>query len=147
MLYAPNRNTGTNGDPRGGVVAAFVLDAVDEKHQIISQFFTKLKQVRGMQFGEPDNRFLHFHQDAGGACFEWCVAVRVPVCTGGIAVHAVSIQGQPNQRKSGSRVIPMTAAADSVNEILAGCEYLWNQRKNPWRRLILRKAFTEEWTM
>ena len=47
LLYASNRNTGPNGDPRGGVVAVFVLDAVDGKHQIISQFFTGLKQVRG----------------------------------------------------------------------------------------------------
>jgi len=92
-----------------------------------------------MQFGEPDNRFLNFRQDTGGACFEWCVTVRVPVYTDGIAVHVVSIQGQPNQRKSGSRVVRMTADADSVNEILAGCEDLWNRCKNLWRLLICER--------
>ena len=31
---------------------------MDGKLTIINQFFTGLKQVRGMQFGGPDNRFL-----------------------------------------------------------------------------------------
>ena len=31
---------------------------MDGKLKMIQQFFTGLKQVRGMQFGGPDNRFL-----------------------------------------------------------------------------------------
>jgi len=66
LVYASNRNAGLNGDPRGGVIAVFILDAVDGKLLIISQFFTGLKQVRGMQPGGPNSKFLHFRQDVGG---------------------------------------------------------------------------------
>jgi len=57
LVYASNRNTGLNDDPRGDAITVLALDA-DGKLQIINQFFTGLRQVRGMQFGGPDNRFL-----------------------------------------------------------------------------------------
>ena len=57
LVYASNRNEGANDDPRGDSIAVLTLDA-DGKLQIVNQFFTGLKQVRGMQFGGPDNRFL-----------------------------------------------------------------------------------------
>ena len=57
LVYASNRNIGPNDDPRGDSVAVFTL-GTDGKLQLIKQFFTGLKQVRGMQFGGPDNRFL-----------------------------------------------------------------------------------------
>ena len=57
LVYASNRNTGTSEDPRGDSIAVFTLDA-DGKLELVNQFFTGLNQVRGMQFGGPDNRFL-----------------------------------------------------------------------------------------
>ena len=57
LVYASNRNIGPNDDPRGDSIAVFALDG-DGKLQIVNQFFTGLKQVRGMQFGGPDNRYL-----------------------------------------------------------------------------------------
>jgi len=57
LVYASNRNTGVNDDPRGDSIAILALHT-DGKLEIINQFFTGLKQVRGMQFGGPDNRFL-----------------------------------------------------------------------------------------
>ena len=40
MVYASNRNTGTNNHPRGDAIAVFTLDAVDGRLRIINQFFT-----------------------------------------------------------------------------------------------------------
>ena len=57
LVYASNRNTGTSNDPRGDSVAVLSL-APDGTLQIVNQFFTGLQQVRGMQFGGPDDRFL-----------------------------------------------------------------------------------------
>jgi len=57
LVYASNRNIGPNDDPRGDAIAILTLDA-DGKLQLVNQFFTGLKQIRGMQFGGPDNRFL-----------------------------------------------------------------------------------------
>ena len=57
LVYASNRNTGSTEDPRGDAIAVFALDA-DGKLQLMNQFFTGLEQVRGMEFGGPDNRFL-----------------------------------------------------------------------------------------
>ena len=57
LVYASNRNTGTNDDPRGDAIAIFSLDA-NGNLQLVNQFFTGLKQVRGMQFGGPDNKYL-----------------------------------------------------------------------------------------
>ncbi|KAF9777854.1 Lactonase, 7-bladed beta-propeller-domain-containing protein [Thelephora terrestris] len=57
LVYASNRNTGTGIDTRGDSIAVLSL-ASDGTLQIVNQFFTGLQQVRGMQFGGPDNRFL-----------------------------------------------------------------------------------------
>ena len=57
LVYASNRNTGTNSDPRGDSIAVFILDT-EGNLKIINQFFTGLEQVRGMEFGGPDNKFL-----------------------------------------------------------------------------------------
>jgi len=82
-----------------------------------------------------------------GACFEWRATVKVHGCADEIAVRVVGIQGQSNRWKSGSCVAPMMADAGGINGILVGGEDLWNRSKNLWRRLILQKVFTEEWTM
>jgi len=57
LVYASNRNTGPNVDPRGDAIAVFTLSA-DGKLELVNQFFTGLNQVRGMQFGGPDDRYL-----------------------------------------------------------------------------------------
>ena len=57
LVYASNRNIGPNDDPRGDSITVLTLDA-NGNLKIINQFFTGLKQVRGMQFGGPDNMFL-----------------------------------------------------------------------------------------
>lgn len=57
LVYASNRNNGQSDDPRGDAIAVFTLCA-DGKLEPVNKFFTGLKQVRGMQFGGPDNRFL-----------------------------------------------------------------------------------------
>jgi hypothetical protein len=58
LVYASNRNVGTNtSDPRGDSIAILSL-GTDGTLRIVSQFFTKLQQVRGMQFGGPDDRYL-----------------------------------------------------------------------------------------
>ena len=43
MVYAPNRNTGLNDDPRGDAIAVFAFDGIE---------------------------FLHFRQDASGGLVE-----------------------------------------------------------------------------
>ena len=57
LVYASNRNNGQTEDPRGDTIAVFTLCA-DGKLEIVNQFFTGLQQVRGMQFGGPDDKFL-----------------------------------------------------------------------------------------
>jgi 6-phosphogluconolactonase (cycloisomerase 2 family) len=57
LVYASNRNTGPNDDPRGDAITVLTIDE-DGKLEIVNQFFTGLKQVRGMQFGGPYNEFL-----------------------------------------------------------------------------------------
>jgi len=57
LVYASNRNTGTTTGPEGDSIAVLSLDA-DGTLQIVNQFFTGLQQVRGMQFGGPDDRYL-----------------------------------------------------------------------------------------
>lgn len=57
LVYASNRNIGKTSDPRGDSIAVLSL-AADGTLQIVNQFFTGLQQVRGMQFGGPDDRFL-----------------------------------------------------------------------------------------
>jgi len=57
LVYASNRNIGVNDDARGDSIAILGLDG-DGKLEMKKQFFTGLKQVRGMEFGGPDDRFL-----------------------------------------------------------------------------------------
>ena len=57
LVYASNRNNGESNDPRGDSIAVFTLCA-DGKLELVNQFYTGLIQVRGMQFGGPDNKFL-----------------------------------------------------------------------------------------
>jgi 6-phosphogluconolactonase (cycloisomerase 2 family) len=57
LVYASNRNSGTNNDTRGDSIAVLCLDE-NGKLQVINQVFTGLRQVRGMQFGGPDDRYL-----------------------------------------------------------------------------------------
>lgn len=57
FVYASNRNTGSTTDPRGDSIAVLSLGAGGNL-KIVNQFFTGLNQVRGMQFGGPDNRYL-----------------------------------------------------------------------------------------
>ena len=57
LVYASNRNTGSTVDPRGDAIAIFSLDA-DGKLELVNQFFTGLQQIRGMEFGGPDNKYL-----------------------------------------------------------------------------------------
>jgi len=65
MVHALDRNTGPNDDLRRDAIAVPTPGAVKGKLRIINQFFTGLKQVQRMQFRGPDNKLLHFHQDAG----------------------------------------------------------------------------------
>lgn len=57
LVYASNRNTGNTTDPRGDSIAVLSLDPSGTL-QIVNQFFTGLQQVRGMQFGGPNNSYL-----------------------------------------------------------------------------------------
>lgn len=73
LVYASNRNVGTGTiDPRGDSIAILSLGA-DGTLKVINQFFTKLQQVRGMQFGGPDDKYLVASGvvgDGGVAVFE-----------------------------------------------------------------------------
>jgi len=57
LVYASNRNIGKNENPLGDSIAILTLH-MDGKLEMINQFYTGLQQVRGMQFGGPDDRFL-----------------------------------------------------------------------------------------
>ena len=57
LVYASNRNTGNTTDPKGDSIAVLTLSP-DGTLEIINQFFPGLEQIRGMQFGGPDNRYL-----------------------------------------------------------------------------------------
>ena len=54
FIYVSNRNTGTV-DPRGDTIAIF---EIEPKLRLVNQVYTGLNQVRGMQFGGPENEFL-----------------------------------------------------------------------------------------
>jgi len=72
LVYASNRKNGTNTDPRGDSIAVLSI-APDGTLKIINQFFTGLIQVRAMEFGGPDDRYLvtaGFVGDGGVAVFE-----------------------------------------------------------------------------
>jgi 6-phosphogluconolactonase (cycloisomerase 2 family) len=56
-IYASNRNTGTPGsDPRGDAIT--VLTYTNNKLNIVGYSYTGISQVRGMEFGGPDNQYL-----------------------------------------------------------------------------------------
>ena len=94
LVYASNRNTGPNDDPRGDPIAVFTLDPADRKLQIIDRLFTRtrLKQVRGMQFGEPDDGFLV----ASGLVVDGGVVVLERVVQGAEFVQVPSNKNIPN---------------------------------------------------
>jgi 6-phosphogluconolactonase (cycloisomerase 2 family) len=64
LVYASNRNIGPNDDPRGDAITVLTIDE-DGKLEIVNQFFTGLKQIQGMKFGGPDDRFLVVSGAAG----------------------------------------------------------------------------------
>lgn len=63
LIYVSNRNTG-NVDPRGDTIAIF---AVEPKLRLLTQFYTGLDQIRGMQLGGPEKEFLIAAGVAGDA--------------------------------------------------------------------------------
>ncbi|KAF7792669.1 hypothetical protein EIP86_003766 [Pleurotus ostreatoroseus] len=63
LIYVSNRNTG-NVDPRGDTIAVF---AVEPKLRLLTQFYTGLDQIRGMQLGGPEKEFLIAAGVAGDA--------------------------------------------------------------------------------
>ncbi|KAI0821489.1 putative isomerase YbhE [Irpex lacteus] len=54
FIYASNRNVG-NVDPRGDTIAIFALEP---ELKLVAQVYTGIDQIRGMQFGGPENEFL-----------------------------------------------------------------------------------------
>jgi hypothetical protein len=91
LVYASNRNTGINNDPRGDSIAVLALDT-NGKLEMINQFFTGLKQVRGMQFGGPNNKFLV----ASGVVGDGGVIVFERVGQGDTFVRVASNRDVPN---------------------------------------------------
>ena len=57
FLYASNRNIGTSPDPRGDSIAIFTFDS-NGVLKLVNHVFTGLVNIRGMQFGGPDGRYL-----------------------------------------------------------------------------------------
>ena len=71
-LYASNRNIGTALDSRGDTIAIFTFD-----HQgnlkLVKHVWTGLYNIRSMQFGGPDDRYLvvsGMYQYGGVVVFE-----------------------------------------------------------------------------
>lgn len=62
-IYVSNRNTG-NVDPRGDTIAIF---EIEPKLRLVTQFYTGLDQIRGMQLGGPEKEFLIAAGVAGDA--------------------------------------------------------------------------------
>ena len=56
-LYASNRNVGSALDARGDSIAIFSVDS-NGVLKLANHVFTGLVNIRGMQFGGPDNRYL-----------------------------------------------------------------------------------------
>ena len=92
LVYASNRNTGSTVDPRGDAIAIFSLDA-DGKLELVNQFFTGLEQIRGMEFGGPDNRYLV----ASGVVGDGGVIVFERVGQGADFVQVASNKDIPNR--------------------------------------------------
>ncbi|KAI0764961.1 putative isomerase YbhE [Fomes fomentarius] len=63
FIYVSNRNTGVQ-DPRGDAIAVF---RVEPKLELVTHVFTGLDQIRGMEFGGPQNEFLIASGVAGSA--------------------------------------------------------------------------------
>ena len=57
FLYASNRNIGTSPDPRGDSIAIFTFES-NGVLKLVNHAFTGLVNIRGMQIGGPDNRYL-----------------------------------------------------------------------------------------
>jgi len=71
-LYASNRNIGTSPDARGDSIAIFTFDS-NGTLKLVNHAFTGLVNIRGMQFGGPDDRYLvasGLSQSGGVAVFE-----------------------------------------------------------------------------
>jgi len=56
-IYVSNRNTGVQ-DPRGDAVAIFAFDPETGILNSVNQVYTGLDQIRGMEFGGEDNKYL-----------------------------------------------------------------------------------------
>lgn len=56
-VYVSNRNIGPTFDPRGDSIAVFAAAGSGEL-TLVRHVFTGLQQIRGMQFGGVDNKFL-----------------------------------------------------------------------------------------
>lgn len=63
-IYASNRNKGTQ-DSRGDAIT--ILQNNNGTLSIVGYTFTGINQIRGMQFGGPDNRYLIASGYAGNA--------------------------------------------------------------------------------
>ncbi|KAI0079778.1 hypothetical protein K474DRAFT_1658570 [Panus rudis PR-1116 ss-1] len=64
FIYVSNRNTGPVLDPRGDAIAIF---AVEPTLRFVKHVYTGLDQIRGMEFGGPENEFLIASGVAGNA--------------------------------------------------------------------------------
>jgi len=91
LVYASNRNIGKNDHPNGDSIAILALQK-DGKLEIINQFSTGLKRVRGMQFGGPDNKYLV----ASGSVGDGGVVVFERVGKGDEFVQVASNKDIPN---------------------------------------------------
>ena len=56
-VYVSNRNIGTGLDERGDTIAIFSASETGEL-ALMTHIYTGLQQIRGMQIGGPDDRFL-----------------------------------------------------------------------------------------
>jgi 6-phosphogluconolactonase (cycloisomerase 2 family) len=56
-IYVSNRNVGVQ-DPRGDSIAIFAFNRNTGKFKLVNQIFTGLDQIRGMEFGGEDSRYL-----------------------------------------------------------------------------------------
>ncbi|CAL1710954.1 unnamed protein product [Somion occarium] len=64
FIYVSNRNTGPVVDPQGDAIAIF---EIEPKLKFVKHVYTGLDQIRGMEFGGPENEFLIASGVAGDA--------------------------------------------------------------------------------
>jgi len=57
FVYTSNRNTGTQ-DSKGDAIAIFMLDPDTGAVHLVNQVYTGLDQIRGMEFGGEDDKYL-----------------------------------------------------------------------------------------